>query len=199
MKFTKYLFLAAASMALVFSVNAQNIGLYSPGNIQSGGTIVVPANSTNVFWTYALTNGVQNGVITTNTYSQPSITPASNTNLLTQNVSSFEYIGLTWSYASGSNATCNAYKSYDYGQTFEASPTFSFTGPAAASTAFLTNVMADVRGVTTLGFVIKNASTIPLTNHISEVNLKAGTIQVMPAGIAPGVTPGNVIHVTGFN
>jgi hypothetical protein len=199
MKFTKYLFLAACSMAMVLGGYAQNIGLYSPGNIQSGGTIVVPANSTNVFWTYALTNGVQNGVITTNTFSQPSITPASNTNLLLQNVASFEYIGLTWSYASGSNATCNAFKSYDYGNTFEATPTFSFTGPAAASTAFLTNVMADVRGVTTLSFVIKNASTIPLTNHISEVNLKANTIQVVPAGISAGTTPGAPIHVTGFN
>ena len=148
----------AISTALCISANAQQAGVQV---ILSGGTMRVPALTTNV---------ISVGLVSTNTYGLP----GTSTNLF-QSVQEFDYVGLTWSRATGSNDTLQVFKSHDNGVTFEAIPSFSYTGPAA-SAAFETNITLDVHGVSTLGFVIKNAGNVDLTNTLLEVNLKLNKI-----------------------
>lgn len=204
MKFNRFFLSVALGVACCLGAAAPAVaqvpGLYSPASIQAGGTVVIAPASTNVLWTYILTNGVQTGVIITNTYNWPaSNSVAQNTNLLSVNIPEYDYVGITWSYTSGSNATLNVYASRDNGQTYGTTPIFTSSGSAAASTAWITNALIDVHGASTLGFAIQNPSTVPITNLLTEINLKATRIWKMEAGANNGVTPGPVTHVPGFN
>lgn len=164
---------------------AQLAGTYQPltgtgkmggGYGAGGGIIRVLANSTNV---------IGLGLAITNTMSQPGGTSFGimgvSTNLV-QDVSQFDYIGFTWSYAAGSNATVQVFVSDDGGTTYGALPAFTFSGPAAAATAFATNALLDVHGATHVAFVLKNASTIDETNVLLELHLKASKVRIVPNG-----------------
>jgi hypothetical protein len=204
MKFTK-LFRAVAlgiavALASAATGMAQNIGLYSPGDISASGVLVFPAATTNTFYTYATTNGVQNGVIVTNSYGTPSITAGSNTNLLSLPVADFDYCGLTFA-LTGTATSTNAlsiYKSFDNGNTFEATPTFSYTAIAPGAAGYLTNASLDIHGVTTLGFLVKSSGTTFGTNALLEINLKAPRSQTQQAGINNGSSPGKPNAVPNF-
>lgn len=185
-------------------VAAQNNGLYSPANIFAGGNVSLPAASTNLFWTYALTNGVQNGVITTNN-SFGNLADSSSSNL-TLNVSEYDYAGLTYvvtSDASSTNAPVGVavFTSNDYGKTFAAAPSFSWTNsiaaPGGTSQKYTTNSW-DIHGVSTLGFKFYNLATAGQATNYLSVNLKSARISVQPAGINNGVTPGKPITVPNF-
>ena len=201
MKFIKHIFLTTFAIGMVFTASAQNNGLYSPANIWAGGNVSLPAASTNLFWTYALTNGVQNGVITTNN-SYGNVTDGSTSNL-TLNVSEYDYVGITYvvtSDASSTNAPVGlaVYTSNDYGKTFASSPSFSWTNsiaaPGGTSQKYTTNTW-DIHGVSTLGFKFYNlAAAGQATNYIS-VNLKSSRMSVQPAGLNQGTSPGKPISV----
>jgi hypothetical protein len=150
----KFLFSIFYFLFSVFCVTAQQAGVQK---LLSGGTTRING---------ATTNTVAIGLTSTNTYGLPGT--ATN---LAQDVSEYDYVGLTWSRAAGSNDTLQVFKSHDGGTSYEAIPSFSYAGPLA-SAAFETNTTLDVHGVTTLGFVIKNAGAIDDTNTLLEINLK---------------------------
>jgi hypothetical protein len=202
MKFKTSTLLLATLLAVAlgtFTLPAQVAGIYSPNSISAGGVLVVPANNTNLFYTYALTNGVLNGTWTTNNggaaYNTP-ISFATQTNLLV-NVSTYDYPGITWAYLSGSNATLDVYASYDNGTSWPSNKIASYAGPATTTSTFTTNTFLDCRGVTHLAFVTKNASTLALSNVVISVNLKSPTLFTLPPGNY-GRTPGTPITVPNF-
>lgn len=193
------LVLLAGLLVISLPAHGQVAGVYSPNSIGSGGLLVVPASSTNTFLTYALTNGVQTGAWTTNNngvaYNVPS-SFATQTNL-TVNVSSYDYVGFTWAYQAGSNATVDVYASYDNAVSWGSNKFASYSGQAAPSGQWTTNVLLDCRGITHLGFVQKNAGTMALSNVLLNVNLKSSTIYTLPPGNY-GRTPGTPITVPNF-
>ncbi len=201
MKFIKRIFLTTFAIGMVFTASAQNNGLYSPANIFAGGNVTLPAASTNLFWVYQLTNGVQNGVVVTNN-SFGNLADNSSSNL-TLNVSEYDYAGLTYvvtSDASSTNAAVGVavYTSNDYGKTFSASPAFSWTNsiaaPGGTSQKYMTNAF-DIHGVSTLGFKFYNLATAGQATNYLSVNLKSARISVQPAGINQGTSPGKPIAV----
>ena len=201
MKFNKWTLALVAILALILGIStapAQVSGIYSPNGIAGGGVLVVPANQTNLFYTYAVTNGVQTGAWTTNNSGAAYNTPisfATQTNLLV-NVQGYDYPGITWAYLSGSNATLDVYASYD-GTSWPSNKIASFAGPAATASTWTTNAYLDCRGVSQLAFVQKNASTVPLSNVVINVNLKSPTFFTLPPGNY-GRTPGTPITVPNF-
>ena len=150
----KHLLSAFCFLLSAFCATAQTSGVQK---LLSGGTTRING---------ATTNTLAIGLTSTNTYGLPGT--ATN---LAQDVSEYDYVGLTWSRAAGSNDTLQVFKSHDGGTSYEAIPSFSYAGPLA-SAAFETNTTLDVHGVTTLGFVIKNAGAIDDTNTLLEINLK---------------------------
>lgn len=148
--------ITVAVAAVAFTASAQQAGLYTPLN---GGTTRVLAASTNL---------VALGVTSTNQYGLQNT--SSN---LVQTVAEFDKVGFTWSYGAGSNATVLIYKSYDNATTFESVPSYTYTGPAATATAFSTNALLDLTGVSHVAVVIRNPSTIDMTNAYVGFNLKS--------------------------
>jgi hypothetical protein len=153
--------LTITALALAFApkASAQPAGLHWAEMSLSGGASRVPALTTNV---------IANGLTSTNIYGLPGT--YSN---LCMSVDEFDYVGFTWKYGAGSNATVQVFKSMDNQVTYEAIPSFSFSGPATSSGAFSTNALLDVHGVSHLAFVLKNASTIDESNALVEINLKS--------------------------
>lgn len=150
------LLLVVGMCSSTIPASAQKAGPYKT---PPGGVYRVLANSTNV---------IAAGVASTNTYGLPGTA----TNLVFA-VTEFDYVGFTWSYGNGSNETAQVFQSRDGGVTFEATPSWSFSGPAATAGAFATNALLDCRGVTHLGVVLKNASTLDETNAYVCVYLKS--------------------------
>jgi hypothetical protein len=155
--------LTIAAIAFTFTfapvTHAQTAGKHYIGTL-SGTPVRVLASSTNT---------VAIGLTSTNIYGLP----GSTNQLLVQSVSEFDFVGFTWSYLSGSNATVQVFKSYDNLATFDAIPSYSFSGPATSSGAFSTNAVLDCTGVTHLAFVVLNPSTIDETNAYLSVYLKS--------------------------
>jgi hypothetical protein len=160
--------IAAIAFAFALAVRAQPAGVSYIGTL-SGTPVRVLALTTNV---------VAIGLTSTNTYGLPGTT---NQPQLIQSVSEFDNVPITWSYLSGSNATVDVYKSYDGMLSYDAKPSFSISGPATTSGAFSTNALLDCKGVSHLAFVIKNASTLDMTNAQLTVNLKSPKWQSKPA------------------
>jgi hypothetical protein len=161
---TRINILATLTIAVItfsFAPNApaQPAGLHWVENALSGGTSRVPASTTNV---------IANGLTSTNIYGLP----GTYSNLCIS-VDEFDYVGFTWKYGVGSNATVQVFKSMDNQVTYEANPSYSFSGPTTSSGAFSTNALLDVHGVSHLAFVLQNASTIDESNAYLIVNLKS--------------------------
>jgi hypothetical protein len=211
MKFTKSFLAAAFGIAVAMGVAAptmaQTIGVYAPGPF-AGGTVVIPQFTTNTFYVYSLTNGVQNGTITTNTYS--AVPTGGNTNL-TVNVAGYENVGITLQFTESAYNTNSpvglvVYRSGNYGVTFETTPYQSFTNILLAASApytytLFTNVPC--YGASTLGFSfinIPNPSGVVgyVTNALLNVTLKGNTVQTVPAGISIGNNPFKPIGNTNF-
>ena len=150
--------IAAITFALAPVALAQPAGLHYIGTL-SGTPVRGPALTTNV---------VAIGLTSTNIYGLP----GTSSNLV-QSVDEFDSVGFTWSYLSGSNATVQVYRSYDNQVNYEITPGYSFSGPATSSAAYSTNGSLAVPGATHIAFVIKNASTLDLTNCYLTVNLKS--------------------------
>ena len=193
------LILAAGLLACALPAHALIPGLYAPvmSTAPTNGTgagIVLPPSTTNQLVSATLTNGVFNGVTTTNFVGLP----GTGTNLALS-VDTFDYVGLTWSFmgtATSTNALL-AYKSFDYGLTYEAIPSFQYTGIVPGAASFATNASLDVHGVTTLAFVFKNSGTTASSNNIVELNLKSAQLYTIPPGNY-GKTPGTPIVVPNF-
>jgi hypothetical protein len=153
--------LTATVLTFAFAPNApaQQAGLHYVETSLSGGSSRIPAGTTNV---------IANGLTSTNIYGLPSTI----TNLCLS-VREFDYVGFHWSYGVGSNAAVMVFKSFDNGATYEDNPSFLFSGPATSSSAFSTNALLDVHGVTHLAFVLQNASTIDESNALVKINLKS--------------------------
>jgi len=193
-KFTFLLTLAALALAALPSPG-QNIGLYTFPPFTGAGSVVQQAQTTNTFISYTFTNGVWNGVTTTNSYQTITGGPGSYTNALTQSVLAYDNVGLTYFYQAGfadTNAPIGIqiYRSYNYGVTFEPNPWQVWTNPAATAAAqftYATNLAA--QGVTTLGFNFINLATNGYSsNELFAANLKAPTAQYVQAGIYNGPT-----------
>ena len=166
MKFTKSIFtIAILAIAGTLAANGQIAGVYPIGTLNGGINRILAAT----------TNTAAVGLSSTNTYGLP----GTSTNLV-QSVAEYQTVGLTWSYGAGSNATLQVFKTFDNGTTFEANPSFSYSGPAASSAAFSTNVSISVTDCTGIGFVLKNASNLDLTNVLVEVNLKLTKLYQLP-------------------
>jgi hypothetical protein len=159
--------LTVAALAIASTATAQNIGLY---RILSGGTTTVPAGVTNQIVVGGVTN--QYGL------------PGTATNLA-QSVQDYNTAGLTISLTGTATSTNSVliYKSFDNGTTYEANPSFSYTGIAPGAAAWSTNASLTLTDVTTLGFVVKSSGTTDATNVLVELNLKAPRQQVQAAGI----------------
>lgn len=160
MKIFKRIFVSATIAVSLLSFaadsNAQSAGL---NPLIQGSTYRLLANSTNV---------VAQGLSSTNTYGLP----GTSSNLIV-NVSEYDKVGFTWSYTAGSNVTARIFKSYDNAQTFELVPSYTYSSPAASSSAFQTNALLDVTGCTHVGLTFGNASTIDATNLWAAFNLKS--------------------------
>jgi hypothetical protein len=180
--------LALIALAFADCARAQNAGLYQAF---TGGTIVLPSATTNTAYIYQLTNGVQNGVISTNVWGAP----GTSTNLVL-NVSEYDYVGFTWSLTGTATSTNDIliYKSFDNGGFWEATPTFSYTQvPGAAAGG--TNVSLDVHGVTSLAFVSRSRGTTSASNNVVELNLKSPRLGTVQGGVTQGRSPGTPITV----
>lgn len=183
-----------ALFALLFapSAHAQLNGLYQ---YLTGGTIVIPSNSTNTFYSYTLTNGVQNGVIVTNLFGAP----GTSTNLAV-NVSEYDYVGLTIAFTGTATSTNTLllYKSFDNGANYESAATFSYVATPGAA-AYVTNAALDIHGVTHLAFVSRANGTVAsstfASNAVVELNLKSPRLGFQQAGIGNGKNPGTPIVV----
>lgn len=198
---TKLLAVAALTCLALADAQAQNNGLYAP--LGNGGIMVLPGQSTNVILTYATTNGVPTGVITTNIFGIPSTT--SN---LTMAVSEYDYNGVTVSWLGNTGSTngvigVQIFRSYNNGASFDPSPAFTLTNiPAATAgaTAVLIATNLDVHSVTTLAFNVLNTApnATPsfgwVSNFVFTVNLKAPSVKIQPAS-NPGRNPGTPIVV----
>jgi hypothetical protein len=152
MKFTKTILVTAILAVATLTASAQKAGLYQTFN---GGTTRLVAGTTNSIAT-GTNAAVQYGL------------PGTSTNIA-QTVGEFDYVGLTWSFTGSTNATLKLYKSFDNGLTYEANPSFSYSG----SGTFATNASIDVHSVTHLGVVLANVGTLDATNHVLEFNLKS--------------------------
>lgn len=193
-RFSLFVALFAGLMCLwsVPPVQAQDAGLYTA---VSGGTLVLPSGSTNTVWVYALTNGVQNGVITTNRYGLPGT--SSN---LTLNVSDYDYAGLTFGLTGTATSTNSLliYKSFNNGTTYESVASFQYLNIAPGAAAYATNASLDIHGVSRLAFVLQSSGTTFGTNILLQMNFKAPVLQTI--GRTPGgKTPGSPILVPGWS
>ena len=181
-----------AALALPTIATAQTVpGLYQ---FQSGGNVVIPAASTNVYYIYATTNGVPTGVVTTNT---PGLPGTSTNNIL--NVSQFDYAGLTITLTGTATSTNSfyLYKSFDNGATYEANASFQYLNIAPGAAAYTTNAALDVHGVTQLALVSTSTGTTYATNAAVKLNCKSALILTTPPGNY-GKTPGTPIVVPNF-
>ena len=185
-------FLAMGLIALAIPAAAQNIGLYYPPEGAGTGT-VIPALSTNLVWQFALSNGIPTSVVTTNQFGLPTTSTNS-----AQSVQDYDYCGFTWSYATGSNATVQLYKSFNFGASYELTPTFSYNFPGTNATGFTTNAILDIHGVTTLAVVMMNPGNLNISNNLINFNLKAARVQIQQAGLQPS-TAGPVPSITSTN
>jgi len=190
-----------AALALPTVANAQIAGIYPtlattsiPTN-GNGVALIFPTGTTNQTISVFYTNGVANGVLTTNQYGLPGTA----TNLVIQ-IYNYDYVGLTLSLIGTATSTNDVliYKSFDQGRIFEATPSFSYTGIAPGNgVTYSTNASLDVHGVTTLAFVVKSYGTTSTTNNGVELNLKSAQIFTLPPGNY-GKTPGTPISVPNF-
>lgn len=176
--------------AIAPPANAQIAGIYPA---ISGGAVVFPANSTNVAWVYTLTNGVPNGVITTNTYGLPGT--ATNLTLSTAN---YDYVGFTWAFTGTATSTNSVliYRSKD-GVNYESTASFQYLNIAPGAAAFVTNATLDIHGDASLAFVIRSSGTTAATNNSVSLNLKGPQFFTLPPGNY-GRTPGTPITVPNF-
>lgn len=173
MKTAFKIFIAAASLAIgIFSAQAQPA--YTPpisadtlSQYINGSTTVIPALSTNVVvipgWS-------------TNVYNSPAgRNSIANTNLMTFNVSEFDYPALTWAFTGTATSTNSLliYPSYDKGRTFAVVPIWQALNIAPGAADFETNAAIDAHSVTTLAVVIRNTGTTLATNALVEFNLKS--------------------------
>ena len=202
MKFNKWKLALVAPFALVIGIStapAQVAGLYpslitTATNSGTSQSVVFPANSTNTVYTYFYTNGVANGVSTTNLIGNP----GTSTNL-TQSVVNYDYVGLTWGFTGTATSTNSLliYKSFDNGANYEGAATFQYLNVAPGAAGYVTNASLDVHGVTTLAIVVKNSGTTASTNNVLEFNLKSPQFFTTPPGNY-GKTPGTPITVPNF-
>ena len=213
MKFTKSFLSAAFGIAVAIGITsptmAQTIGVYVPGPL-GGGTIVLPQFTTNTFYVYSLTNGVQNGTITTNT-TYAAVPTGGYTNL-SVNVAGCDNVGFTGQWTETTVNTNLAvgvkiYRSFNYGVTYETTPGFELTNIVLAANAPATYTICTnlyVPGVTTLGLAVynnsvTNATTVGyVTNVTINFNIKGNTVQTIPAGISIGNNPFKPIGNTNF-
>ena len=202
MKFKNHLFAVATFLAIALgtaTAPAQISAVYpavANTAITTNGTsvaLVFPANSTNLTYSYAYTNGVLNGVITTNQYGLPGTT----TNLALT-VANYDYVGFTWSLTGTATSTNSLliYRSKD-GVYYEATPSFQYLNIAPGAATFTTNATLNVQGDSTLAFVVKSSGTTGTTNNTVSLNLKSQQFFTLPPGNY-GRTPGTPITVPNF-
>lgn len=197
MKHIKYTFglvAAIATLAFATSATAQIPGAYTVAPF-SANSVVVPAMSTNTFWTYTITNGVQQGGSNAVTYGLP----GTSTNLAL-NVAGYDNVGLTLKFSGTVDTTNTAigariYRSYNYGKTYETTPGFVLTNITTAAGAPATYTVVTnlaIPGVSTLGFVFVNTTAVgAITNTDFSINLKSPIVQTLQVigGGAPVGTP----------
>jgi hypothetical protein len=165
MKTIKTLIFAAAFVAgLVLSASAQKAQTYPLAGL-TGGTAVIPINSTNTF------NPTSTS---TNSFNVPN-GATFQTNTLSLTCSEFDKPAVTFAFTGTATSTNGiaVYRSYDDGRSYEKVPAFSATSIAPGAASFITNAVIDATGASSIALVVTGTGTTASTNALLEVRLKS--------------------------